>query len=83
MSAPPKIRLVRWLPFISGIALPPIGIFIQRDSDSERLRQHEIVHWYQYTERSVLGFYFGYLYYWVRAGFSYRNHPWEIEARGA
>lgn len=76
------VYLVKWLPIRhAAITLPPVGIFVKRKHDSERLRRHEQVHWQQYRERSVLGFYVGYLVAWVRAGFSYQNHPWEIEAR--
>ncbi len=81
----PPIRTVPWLPlpWIAAMCLPPIGIFIRAGRDSERLRRHELVHWEQYRQRSVLGYYLGYLGAWVRAGFSYQRHPWEIEARRA
>lgn len=81
----PRIRTVRWLPlpWIAAMCLPPVGIFIREGRDSERLRRHELVHWEQYRQRSVLGYHLGYLGAWVRAGFSYRRHPWEVEARRA
>jgi hypothetical protein len=79
----PRIRTVRWLPlpWISAMTLPPIGILIRAGKDSERLRRHELVHWDQYLRRNVVTYYLGYLAAWARCGFSYRRHPWEIEAR--
>lgn len=80
---PAKLYVVRWLPlpWIKGMCLPPFGIFIRRGhEDRERLVKHEQVHWDQYLQRSVLRYYLGYLYHWVRSGFSYRKHPWEVEA---
>lgn len=79
----PRIVTVRWLPlpWISAMTLPPAGIYVRRSRDSEGLRRHELVHWEQYRQRGLWGFYLGYLVAWVRAGFSYQRHPWEIEAR--
>ena len=78
------ISLVRWLPIpFAGITLPPWGIFIKQGRDSARLRRHELVHWAQYERHGLWGFYAGYVFHWIRAGFSYANHPWEIEARQA
>jgi hypothetical protein len=81
--ASPRIRSVRWLPlpWIAAMTLPPLGILIRVGKDSERLRRHELAHWRQYLDRSVVGYYVGYLAAWVRCGFSYQRHPWEIEAR--
>lgn len=80
----PKIKYVKWLPmkWAIGMAVPPLGIFIRKGHENnDRIHKHELVHWEQYQDRGVLGFYIGYLYHWFRAGFSYKNHPWEIEAR--
>lgn len=63
------------------MALPPLGIFIRRGRDSERLRRHERVHWQQYQRRGLPAYYLGYVWAWIRCGFSYERHPWEIEAR--
>lgn len=83
VSQEPRFVIVRWLPlpWIAGMALPPFGVYIRRGRDSEELRRHERVHWQQYRVRGFLGYYLGYVWAWVRAGFSYQHHPWEIEAR--
>lgn len=82
---PPQILMVRWLPlpWIAAMCLPPVGILVRANRDSERLRRHEFVHWEQYVRRGFVGYYLGYLVAWVRSGFSYQRHPWEIEARAA
>lgn len=79
----PRFVAVRWLPlpWISAMTLPPRGVYIRTDRDSEGLRRHEQVHWQQYLQRGFLGYYLGYVWEWIRAGFSYERHPWEIEAR--
>jgi hypothetical protein len=80
----PKMKYVKWLPmkWAVGMALPPIGIFIKNShKDNETIHKHELIHWEQYKERGFLRFYLEYFFLWVCAGFSYSNHPWEIEAR--
>lgn len=77
--------MVRWLPlpWVAAMCLPPVGIFVRVARDSERLRRHELVHWEQYLLRGAMAYYLGYLVAWAWAGFSYAEHPWEIEARAA
>jgi hypothetical protein len=80
----PKIYYVKRLPmkWAIGMAVPPFGLFIKKGhEDNEKIHRHEMVHWEQYISRGVLKFYFGYFYWWIKSGFSYKNHPWEIEAR--
>ncbi|MGH3440574.1 MAG: hypothetical protein ACRDUY_00710 [Nitriliruptorales bacterium] len=83
MRTTPRFVNVRWLPlpWIGAMTLPPWGIFIRRGRDSPGLRRHEEVHWRQYVQRGFFGFYLGYLWAWIRCGFSYERHPWEVEAR--
>lgn len=80
----PKIFYVKRLPmkWAWGMAVPPFGIFIRKDQiHNERLMRHEMIHWDQYISRGVIKFYAGYLFLWASSGFSYKNHPWEIEAK--
>lgn len=78
----PRFVTTRWLPsWIVAITLPPVVVLIREERDSPGLRRHERVHWRQYEERGLLGFYVGYVWHWARVGFSYERHPWEIEAR--
>lgn len=81
--AEPRFVEVAWLPraWIKAMTLPPFGVLVRRGADSAGLRAHELVHWDQYRQRGTVMFYLGYLAAWVRAGFSYTRHPWEIEAR--
>ena len=84
----PRIRYVKWVHWFgkSGIALPPLGIYIdqvrylERSEEARvRLLRHEKVHWDQWEQ---LGFWrgnVGYVLLWFR--FGYRNHPREVEAR--
>lgn len=78
----PRFVEVRWLPFgIGAMTLPPLGVYLVRGRGSDGLRCHELVHWRQYEERGLVGFYAGYVWEWLRAGCSYDRHPWEEEAR--
>lgn len=65
----------------TGITLPPFGIYICPEYDSQRLRAHELVHWNQYENYGLLGFYGNYIKGMVATGFSYEDHPMEYEAR--
>jgi hypothetical protein len=80
----PRVFYIRRWPLkkFTGVCLPPLGVFIRYDNKgNNKLLSHELAHWNQYEERSVIRFYLGYIYWWIRSGFSYQNHPWEVEAR--
>jgi hypothetical protein len=47
----------------------------------ERLVWHELFHVHQYRSVGRVRFLLGYLWKWIAGGFSYTDHPWEIEAR--
>ncbi len=62
------------------MTLPPFGIVFRRGRWSERLHAHELGHWRQYQKHGLVWYYLGYVWAWVKADFSYTNHPWEAEA---
>lgn len=64
----------------AAITLPPWGVFVlaERLGDTGLLA-HEAVHWEQYKERGVFGFYGWYL--WNQAKYGYKDNPAEREAR--
>lgn len=60
--------------------VPPIGIFISKSQmHNSNLIAHEKVHWKQYQELGLLGFYSKYLTEFVQYG--YDNMPMEKQAR--
>lgn len=85
MRESPRVYSVSWLGLfgLGGIALPPLGVILNArlapDTRALVLR-HELVHWEQARRYGWLGFYLRYVWEWVRAGFSYTNHPMEREA---
>lgn len=74
---------IRWFLLkrgFAGITLPPFGIYILKENESDKmLIDHEYVHWKQYERMGAVKFYVKYLYYSMRYG--YWNNPMEKEAR--
>ena len=72
-----------WLPLGKGMAIGRSRILVSDELHGhalDRTLRHEEQHLRQY--RSVGLFWpLVYAWLWVRAGCSYRRHPWEIEAR--
>lgn len=69
------------LPFgFNAMTVPPVGIFVRRDqADNQRLLDHERIHWQQFQQRGLGGFYGDYLYQMAVHG--YDHMPMEVEAR--
>jgi hypothetical protein len=64
----------------NGICLPPLGIFInEKNMGNTELLKHEMVHWRQYQQRGLGGYYYEYLRDFFKVG--YDAHPMEKEAR--
>ena len=63
-SSVPKILSVFSPIEISAITLGPF-IFC-RESASDTLKRHEIIHWAQYKECLILGFLILYGFYWIK-----------------
>jgi len=84
MKIKPARHIIKWwlkLTGFAGICLPPRAVYLLPDRmDDQSLIAHETVHWQQYQRYGLVKFYLGYLFLLVRHG--YKNHPWEIEARG-
>lgn len=78
---PPRVYYVRYIPAgYTAITLPPFGIFIHESQRGNKtLLLHELVHWCQYLQHGLIGYYAGYLADHARYG--YDRNPWEIEAR--
>ena len=70
-----------------GITLFPF-ILIYAEGDTERLRRHEAIHWWQQLETLVIGFAVLYLFFYLRGRLAGLDHhhayldiPFEREAR--
>ena len=80
-----KKNKVYYIPFdIPGsqmaATIPPFGIFIEKKyKEDKSLLNHELVHWDQYNEMGVFGFYSTYISEYVKYGRKYG--PMEVEAR--
>lgn len=60
--------------------IPPFGIYVKEgEQNNEALINHEKVHWKQYQEKGLIGFYSQYAK--EIKEFGYDNMPMEIEAR--
>lgn len=83
----PRIRYNHWLFKIpgmggwAGIVLYPYILFKDKAHNvSDRLMDHEMVHWMQGESEGWFKFYVKYLWYSLR--YSYRANPYEKQARG-
>ena len=64
----------------NGITIPPFGILMsEKQRGNEDLLEHERIHWRQYQQKGLFGFYGDYISDLKRYG--YDLHPMEIEAR--
>lgn len=84
-----------WIPKVLRVGAITIGdkVYFHHPPTkvSFRLVAHELVHvmdFYKHKEKvngrhtaGVFGYLFDYVVKWIKAGFSYKNHPEEIEAR--
>lgn len=76
----PSIYYVKSMGSYNARTIPPIGIFIsEQQRGNERLIDHERVHWQQYQERGLLGYYFDYL--GELYAYGYDVMPMEMQAR--
>ena len=77
----PNVIPLGSLPFdYNAMTVPPIGIFIRKDQISNQaLLDHERVHWSQYQDRGLFGFYTD--YYQQARLYGYDAMPMELEAR--
>lgn len=77
----PNLIIRDELPFgFNAMTIPPIGIFVSRcNLDNEKLLRHELIHWKQYSERGLVGYYLGYALQALQ--FGYDKMPMEHEAR--
>jgi hypothetical protein len=82
----PKIKYIDFeLPNdMMAITIPPFGIFISQEYKSEgdgpgTILAHEKIHWLQYQELGLIGFYYSYIPDLIRYGRI--DHPMEVDAR--
>jgi len=77
----PSIHYVEKLPFgLNAMTVPPIGIFINKKHEGNtELLNHELIHWNQYQELGLVGFYFNYAKENSQHG--YDGNEMEIAAR--
>lgn len=77
----PTIFYVDFIPGgFNGICLPPFGIYITKDQQSNTaLLQHEMIHWQQYQRMGIVPYYYEYMKAYFIHG--YDLHPMEQEAR--
>lgn len=72
---------------IVGRALIPFYIKVNLDAEVNKLHpegyknvlNHELYHWKQFQREGLWGFYFKYLYYFIK--YPHDKNPYEIEAR--
>jgi len=62
----------------TGITLYPFIVISRESPDLNKTFRHELIHWIQFKELYVFGFYALYLWYWIRYG-SYGKIPFERE----
>lgn len=67
-----------------AVTIPPFGIFLSREYKSEgdgpgTILAHEKIHWLQYKELGLFGFYYSYIPDFIRYGRI--EHPMEVDAR--
>ena len=81
IKRPPTFFIVQKLPRgHNAMTVPPFGIWITQDGTRNRaLLEHELIHWQQYQQRGLFGFYFDYFRELRKHG--YDNMPMEVEAR--
>lgn len=77
----PKIYYVHRVLFsYRAMTIPPFGIFIARQhKNTEKILNHEIIHWKQYQKMGIILFYFKYFFQLLKIG--YDKMPMEMEAR--
>lgn len=82
----PKINYIDFeLPNdMMAVTIPPFGIFISKEYKSESdgpgtILAHEKIHWLQYKELGLFGFYHSYIPDLIRYGRI--DHPMEVDAR--
>lgn len=77
----PSLFVRDWLPFgLNAMTVPPFGIMVtEKHSCNVGLLEHELVHWKQFQQSGLLGYYLNYLRGHVARG--YDGNPMEVEAR--
>ena len=85
-NAEPPIKYISFeLPDgMMAITIPPFGILISNEyrdegDDPGTILAHEKIHWLQYQELGLFGFYYSYIPDLIRYG--RKNHPMEEDAR--
>lgn len=77
----PSVIPMGALPFgFNAMTVPPVGVFVRKDQlHNQALLDHELVHWQQYRERGLFGFYTD--YFNEMSAYGYDHMPMEREAR--
>lgn len=84
-SAP--VKYVRNIPgSLMAMTIPPFGIFIEEKYIDEgdgkgSILAHERIHWLQYQERGLAGFYFAYISGWLKHGRLYNELEYDARNR--
>ena len=77
---PPPIIVTEDMGKFNAKCLPPFGIYVSKEqANNERLLEHELVHWNQYLQRGLVGYYADYAGQYLQYG--YDQMPMEKEAR--
>lgn len=63
---------------IMAMTIPPFGIYIEEEYVDEgdapgSILAHERIHWFQYQERRLFGFYSAYIVDWIKHGRLYNE----------
>ncbi len=71
---------------LMATTIPPLGIFIEEKYIDEgdgkgSILGHERIHWLQYQERGLLGFYSAYISGWLKDGRLYNELEYDARNR--
>lgn len=71
---------------IMAMTIPPFGIFIEEKYIEEgdekgSILGHERIHWLQYQERGIFGFYSAYISGWIKHGRLYNELEYDARNR--
>ncbi len=81
LKSKPDLFIRKSLPRnMHAMTIPPIGIFIRADhATNTLLLEHELIHWKQYQQLGLVGYYATYASQYLRDG--YDKMAMELEAR--
>lgn len=60
-----KLGILSIFKWLRGITLAPFGIFIREGYLTDRIINHEMIHWKQQMEMFIIPFYLWYIFEWI------------------